>query len=607
MISCLLAVLIELTGVTGADLRARAFFNANNVTVGDPMMLTVDFIGTAEFHDLHPPKLSSAVDAADWKIDEASAKTGTYDDARRLTYRVRPMREGVLRFPAMEFAYSGTSGERRIVRSNEIPVHARHGEQVVVAELDSVEIKFPEPPELLPVPEGADDELAFAWRKALAKPSAEAFAAFDGVEARMNEATMAVREGNWSRAMSIYRTLEWKIGQTGEIERGIVAALAVKNDSPYTELPVWRQVLRPLLRFAWLGRIGITLGLLALVTLVFWGLGKLLKFFAAFALVAFLTSNAFANTVETTVTTNANGAVTTTRITKDASGRIIGRHQSTIMTSGGGNFSVSFGGNANGDFDFPDPFGHRRAAKRPPAKIDAAIAFDKREVSIAESFLLVLSLEMPKSVVLSEMPTVVIDEIDKVTQLGEGKVLRVERSGENPENVVQRFVMPMRANEAFEDLHFHISGKYVFNDEDPFFRAERSFMTEDEVAKITIRPLPAEGRPDDFSGIVAESVNVREECDLKQVMTNDVVTITYTITARGYVPPRYEPKDVAFEWSRGNLDAGCERLVFRRYFVADGAPKTPEAEIAYYDINEKRYRRVKFGGTALKYDIIEEK
>ena len=124
MLSFLLIAAIQLTGVTGEGLRARAFFDANNVKVGDPMVLTVDFIGEADFKTLHPPVLSKAVDRRDWKLDDVSAKTDTFRDARRLTYRVRPMREGVLWFPALEFEYAGADGEKRLVRANEIPVHA---------------------------------------------------------------------------------------------------------------------------------------------------------------------------------------------------------------------------------------------------------------------------------------------------------------------------------------------------------------------------------------------------------------------------------------------------------------------------------------------------
>ena len=68
---------IELAGVTGTDLRARAFFDCNNVKVGDPMTLTVDFIGNADFAALHPPRLSRALDGRVWKLDQASAKTET--------------------------------------------------------------------------------------------------------------------------------------------------------------------------------------------------------------------------------------------------------------------------------------------------------------------------------------------------------------------------------------------------------------------------------------------------------------------------------------------------------------------------------------------------
>ena len=75
MLGILFFCALELLGVQGNALRARAFFDANNVKVGDPLILTVDFIGDADFHALHPPALAKAVDRADWKVDDASAKT----------------------------------------------------------------------------------------------------------------------------------------------------------------------------------------------------------------------------------------------------------------------------------------------------------------------------------------------------------------------------------------------------------------------------------------------------------------------------------------------------------------------------------------------------
>ena len=145
--------------------------------------------------------------------------------------------------------------------------------------------KMPEPPELAMEPGVAlgDDEL-FAWRKACAEPTADAFAEFKFPAGRMNEATCAIREGQWRRALKIYSRLEWSVGQTPEIERGILAARALKFDNAAAELPVWREVGRPLLKYAWKGRVGILLGFAIGVTFLFWLLGRAIR---ALACVAF--------------------------------------------------------------------------------------------------------------------------------------------------------------------------------------------------------------------------------------------------------------------------------------------------------------------------------
>ena len=131
----LLLAAIRLAGVTGGELTTRAYFDVNNAKVGDPLVLTIDFVGDADFTALHPPALSKHVSKEDWKVDDLSAKTETDTKriggffssrevavARSLTYRVRPMREGVLWFPALEFEYEGLDGATRTVAANEIPV-----------------------------------------------------------------------------------------------------------------------------------------------------------------------------------------------------------------------------------------------------------------------------------------------------------------------------------------------------------------------------------------------------------------------------------------------------------------------------------------------------
>ncbi|MBR1921232.1 MAG: hypothetical protein IJ829_04410, partial [Kiritimatiellae bacterium] len=277
------AAAIRLVGVTGGSLTTRAYFDVNNAKVGDPLVLTIDFIGEADFASLHPPALARRVPRADWKVDDLSAKTETDTKrvvsffssrevavARSLTYRVRPMREGVLYFPALEFEYEGRDGQTRTIRSNEIPVHARRGEQVVVQELAADAEKMPEPPALVLEPGVAlDDDALFAWRKACARPTADGFAEFAFPAGRLNEATCAVREGQWQRALKVYSRLEWAVGQTDEIERGMLAALALKHDSAAVELPVWRTLARPLLRQGWKGRVGILAGALLVLSALY--------------------------------------------------------------------------------------------------------------------------------------------------------------------------------------------------------------------------------------------------------------------------------------------------------------------------------------------------
>ena len=609
MIGTILLCAIQLTGVTGKDLRARAYFDANNVKVGDPLVLTIDFLGEAEFADLHPPALSKAIDRRDWKLDDASAKTDTFRDARRLKYRVRPMREGLLWFPALEFSYAGASGEARIVRANAIPVHARGGAQVVVAEMGEETDALPTPPDLVAdirFARAADtpvsDDLLFAWKKALAKPTADAFAEFDFPAARLNEASCAVREGNWARALGICRRLEWRIGQTPEVERVIVAALSLRYDNPSVELPVWRQVLRPLLRLDWVGRAGVVFGGIAALALVFWLLGRAIR---ALACVAVLLSvcTAFAAQTET-VTTNADGSVTRTVRNGNSTYQI-----TTGGTGGGVALPRGFGASPFDDDPFEDmfegfgPFGGRRQrARRQKVEIGIGLQPSKRVVSVGEDFDLVLSIEMPRFIALSEGVQLSLGESDKMQQTGSGYQLKAEQS-KNPTNVISRLVFPMRAVVPFNGpLHYSVQGEYVsrggfgFS----FLRTGRPFASGPRTAQFSVRPLPEQGRPEDFSGIVSEGLSLVELPDILKVGTNDVVTITYKMRAKGYVPPGWQPRDVAFEWGRQG-DGRAAEIEYRRFFVADGAPETPRLEISYYDPRKKSYGVVRAGGTKLVY------
>ena len=594
MLSLLLAA-IQLVGVEGTDLRARAFFDANNVKVGDPLVLTIDFLGEADFKDLHPPALAKIVGRKDWKLDDVSAKTDTFRDARRLTYRVRPMREGVLWFPALEFEYEGPDGSKRITRSNEIPVHAKGGAQVNMdAEMSEETNEMPQPPELIadvrgrdaPAPKSgnegggdvpsplSEDEL-FRWKKAMAKPTADAFTEFDFPVARMNEATCAIREGNWARAMKVYTALEWKIGQTPEIERGMIAALALKHDNPAVELPVWRQVLRPILRFGWKGRVGLVLGGFAVLAFLFWILGRGIRAVACLTVVVGFASAA-----------NAQGLFQQME-------EQMRRMQQQMQQSMGGGFFSHFG----------------EKVEREPVRITANVATSKPVLQVGDPFEFIIALEYPKTASVGQIRLAPSESFGLVFT-GQAQNL-TDGKASNPSNVVKRLAVPARYDVPYKgnvsfSIEGMVTGRMTRNRGTFTMSFSNSFQCDTPSLAVNVRPLPSANQPADFAGIISEDLRIHETCDILTVETNDVVTITYRMFPRGYVPADFLPKGSAFEWVRQTDRAGTvQEIEYRRYFVADGAAKTPELVIPYYDPRTKSYKSAKTGGTPLKYTSVE--
>lgn len=565
MFSVLLCA-IQLSGVTGDVSRVRAFFDENNVKVGDPLTLTIDFLGVADFGALHPPLLARAVDRRDWKVDDASARTETYRDARRLTYRVRPVRAGVLWFPALEFSHMTRAGEVRQVRSNEIPVHAKAGADVVVAEMGDDVSEMPRPPELVTEVSGLADDERFAWRKALAEPTADAFAAFDFPAARMNEATCAIRAGEWARAMGIYSRLEWTLGQTPEIERGLVAALALRYDNSAAELPVWRQVLRPVLRFGWKGRGGIVIGVLVALALLFWLLGRLTRALACCLFALALVSSASAENVFD-------------RLEREMTEM---RERMDRMT---GNFSFHFG----------------EKERQDPVRLSATVALSTNCLQVGENFAYVISLEAPANCSVGQVG-IIPSETTGLRVVGEVENLPTLRAA-NSSNVVMRMSVPVRYDIPFEgEISFLVKGMTTVRQTSrggrSSFSFSQNFACETRKIAVHVRPLPSAGQPADFSGIVSEGLRLHEYPNLLAVETNDVITIAYRLVTPGYVPPQFLPQSCAFEWMR---DADRGEIEFRRFLVADGLACTPELSISYYDPRKRKYLSVKTGGTPLKY------
>ena len=547
---------IGLDGVTGGQLTARAAFDANNVRLGDPMILTVDFIGTADFAALHPPALSREVDRTAWKVDDVSAKTDTYRDARRLVYRVRPLREGVLEFPALEFSYNDGAAK---VATRPIPVHVKPGTQAALAGLDEPHEGVPQPDGLIVqlAQEVGEDEL-FRWKKACRTPSADAFAPFDFPEARLNEAACHILDGNWAKAIKIYSALEWRTGQTPVIERGIVAALARKHDSAAVELPMWRQLGRPVLRHAWKGRVGWTVGFFAVVFLVVGALGRIVRALACVALVAALPLTAHAQA-------------------RDLFEEMERMHEQMMS-----NMNAMMGGlTINGE-------------RPPPVAIAVTVATSRPDIQVGETFDFIVSIELPKSHTLGQVNLVPSETFGLAVQ---GAVANLpDAAAANPSNVVKRMTVPVRYDVPFKgELTFRVDGMVSGRQQSrrASFTFSQSFSATSAPLALAIRPLPTDNQPAAFAGIVGSGFQLRQSFDRNVVETNDVVTVTCTLDFTGYAPPEAVDGDV--------LERTNARLVWRRYAVAAGAPKLPDVTLACYDTEAKAYRTLTAAGAPLRY------
>lgn len=565
---------ITLDGVAGNSLTARAYFDANNVRVGDPMILTIDFIGSAEFSDLHPPALSREVDAKIWKLDDASAKTETYRDARRLIYRLRPMREGLCRFPSLVFRW----GDGAEIKTAEIPVHVRPGVQAALGFDTQDERAMPDG--IVCAVEGLSDDEAFRWRKACNKPTADAFSAFDFPEARMNEAACAIVEGNWARALRIYSSLEWRIGQTEAIERGIAAAKG--------ELPAWRIAFRPVLRHDWRGRVGIVLGALVAIVVFFFLCSRLIRRLAAISLVV-----AFALALSAFGQQGAQNPF-------DAIDRMHEQMMQRMnnMMRGMDPFGAQVGQGFRG---MPGGFSMSINGQQPePVEITASLGVSTNDVRVGETFQYILSLEFPRGATIDQL-SFVPSEMFGMVFMGKPATL-TDGTSANPSNRVRRIAIPIRYDVPFKgDVSMRVDGMVGRRQQvgNSSFSFSQSFSVQSSSAAVEIRPLPTDDQPPDFAGAIGTSFRLRQEADRTSVCTNDVIVVTKILEYSGYFPLGAVENEV--ERSPGSV----ARVAWQDYFVADGSASIPAPSIVWYDTQSRTYKRASAKPISLSYAADE--
>ena len=558
---------IQLGGVSGRSLVAVSSFDANNVRLGDPMALSIDFSGDADFTDLHPPKIAKTVDPRVWKIDEASAKTDTREGGRIITYRVRPVKEGVHFFPDIAFSYSSPTGSYDLVAvARGMPVHVKAASQAALAFSGDAA-------ETLPMPDGItldpgcalDDDALFRWKKACRSLDASLFEEFGFPAGRMNEAALRTVAGEWARALSIYSSLEWRTGQTPSIERGIAAALSRKAGER-AELPSWRQALRMVLRHSWKGRLAAVISAVAALAAFFWLTGRIARAAALFALAAAVPfASAFADDPFSRME------------------KMMEEHRRQMDALMNSNMMTMLPG------ELPDE----------DISVKASLAVvPEGEIETGAEFAFEVSLEVPEKVAVENLRFSVSENFG--LSFPKGVQVLADGGRTSSSNVVKRFSIPARYDVPFRgSVSFSVSGmasvtrKIERRGMVSSFSSSRGFSVDTPPVEISVKPLPGENRPEGFAGIVGTGFRYTEKPDAVAVSTNDVVKTVCTLEYEsGYVP-------------EGVFDRETERkkgaVSWVSYFVADGAREIPPGSVAVYDAGKHAYEVLRARPHALSY------
>ena len=254
-----------------------------------------------------------------------------------------------------------------------------------------------------------------------------------------------------------------------------------------------------------------------------------------------------------------------------------------------------------GSFSFH--FGEKE--EQEPISVTASVAVDRKTVRVGEPFEFIISIETPSTASISQL-RMTPSETFGLTVTGPAQNL-ADAPSKNPSNVVKRLSVPVRYDVPFRGavsfaVEGMVSGRRTSRGGRMNFTFSNSFKCDTAPLALDILPLPSAGQPDDFAGVVSEGLAVFELPDMLKVETNDVVTITYRMRPKGYVPADFLPRGVAFEWSRQtNREGQVQEIEYRRFFVADGAASTPTLSIPYYDPRTKSYKTATVGGTPLKY------
>ena len=173
---------------------------------------------------------------------------------------------------------------------------------------------------------------------------------------------------------------------------------------------------------------------------------------------------------------------------------------------------------------------------------------------------------------------------------------------------VKRRVRNMSAlNDDF--LNDNPSGNPYFDD---FFTRYERYPVElkSEENQLILSPLPAEGKPVDFSGAIGDYQFIFQ-AGPKKVKAGDPVTLTMEINGTGnfntVIIPKLENTDF-FRVYDSQVKTETNRKTFRQVLIpeSDKIYQTPKAIFTYFDPNKKEYKTITQGPVPLQVEKVAE-
>ncbi|MFC1564537.1 BatD family protein [candidate division KSB1 bacterium] len=137
---------------------------------------------------------------------------------------------------------------------------------------------------------------------------------------------------------------------------------------------------------------------------------------------------------------------------------------------------------------------------------------------------------------------------------------------------------------------------------DPFLDRARNVRVASNKIKINVKPLPVNGKPANFDGLVGQ-YDVKADVDVKRVKENESVTLSVTVSGAGNIKligepdlrisgvfEKYDPTVNETINRSGNAISGSKTFEYVIIPRTEGELRISPLSIAYFDPNTETYR-----------------